>query len=365
MENGLEGINPGNPNPLCGSGIYKVLYGLFLSPPLALVIAFLLYYGVYKFAINSGNPKSLRNRLWYTFCVFLMFVAVGFTMATAKSIKQPLIIESSSCMHPNKNLFGLLVGIGTGLSIATPFHFLVLPSLLKSKKDLRFTLSMCSSKSKQSINQDDITLQRIDGDISIDTKVKIDDSVEEADEIKNVFRPLQVIVACFAALNHGGNDVGNCIGPLVTIWFMFKSPLNYSLDETAYQWLFWGGLGIALGLIMFGERVIMTMGTKITPMTPSLGFVVVLSASLVVMLCSLLGIPTSTTQCQVMALVGAGVARGTLDHSSLKRGLSTVDFRVFRNIGLSWICTIPFSMAISAGLYAALRTAIISAFGVV
>ena len=50
---------------------------------------------------------------------------------------------------------------------------------------------------------------------------------------------------------------------------------------------------------MFGERVITTMGSKLTAMTPSLGFVVVSSANLVVMVCSLLGIPTSTTQCQV------------------------------------------------------------------
>ena len=50
---------------------------------------------------------------------------------------------------------------------------------------------------------------------------------------------------------------------------------------------------------MFGERVITTMGSKITPMTPSLGFVVVISSNFVLMLCTLVGIPTSTTQCQV------------------------------------------------------------------
>ena len=58
---------------------------------------------------------------------------------------------------------------------------------------------------------------------------------------------------------------------------------------------------IQLGLIMFGERVITTMGSKITPMTPSLGFVVVISSNFVLMLCTLMGIPTSTTQCQVIS----------------------------------------------------------------
>ena len=94
---------------------------------------------------------------------------------------------------------------------------------------------------------------------------------------------------------------------------------------------------------------------KITPMTPSLGFVSVMSSTTIVMLCTLLGIPVSTTQCQVMALVGGGIARGWIDHGSFKSGLDTVDFKVFRNIGLSWICTIPFSGLLSACLYAAIR----------
>merc|ERR1712063_109410 len=104
----------------------------------------------------------------------------------------------------------------------------------------------------------------------------------------------------------------------------------------------WGGLGIGVGLLMFGKRVIMTMGTKITPMTPSLGFIVVVSASLVVMGCTFLGIPTSTTHCQVMALVGAGIARGWIEKKNFKGGLDTVDMKVFRNILLCWaVCSAP------------------------
>ena len=146
---------------------------------------------------------------------------------------------------------------------------------------------------------------------------------------------------------------------MVTIWYIYKKPLGDFDGEDSLVWMAWGGIGISLGLFMFGKRVIMTMGTKITPMTPSLGFVVVLSASLVVMFCSLLGIPTSTTHCQVMAVVGGGIARGVIDTNSLNGGLSTVDLKVFRNIGLSWICTIPCSMAISAALYAILRVSLI------
>ena len=47
---------------------------------------------------------------------------------------------------------------------------------------------------------------------------------DESQEIKNIFRPLQVLSACTAALAHGGNDVGNAIGPLVLIWLVFEVP---------------------------------------------------------------------------------------------------------------------------------------------
>ena len=50
------------------------------------------------------------------------------------------------------------------------------------------------------------------------------------------------------------------------------------------------------------------MGSRISRVTPSLGFTVVMTASIVVMVCSIAGIPTSTTHCQVMGVVGAGVA---------------------------------------------------------
>jgi len=216
--------------------------------------------------------------------------------------------------------------------------------------------------------KEELVMHRMDSDNNVTTvqmEVNGEKYYDEAPEIRNVFRPLQFIVACFAALNHGGNDVGNCIGPLVTIWFIYKSPLDFGSRDDSLIWMAWGGVGISLGLLAFGKRVIMTMGTKITPMTPSLGFVVVLSASFVVMTCSLFGIPTSTTHCQVMALMGSGIARGFVDTGSLKGGLSTVDLKVFRNIFLSWIITIPCSLAISAAFYSVLRVSLIGDFDTV
>ena len=142
----------------------------------------------------------------------------------------------------------------------------------------------------------------------------------------------------------------------------YQTPINYSTETPLYGILLWGGIGISLGLVCFGKRVIVTMGSKISRMTPSLGFTVVLTASIVVMLCSIAGIPTSTTHCQVMGVVGAGVAKGCVDTGSFKGGLQTIDFSLMRNIALSWIVTIPFALVLSSMLYAVARVLIIGAF---
>ena len=64
--------------------------------------------------------------------------------------------------------------------------------------------------------------------------------------------------------------------------------------------LTWGAIGICFGLVLYGKKVIETMGTKICDMTPSMGFAVVLTSSILVMIASITGLPASTTHCQVI-----------------------------------------------------------------
>ena len=63
MENGADGINVGNAEPWCASGIYKVIYGLFVSPFIALFWGLLVYFLIYKFAVSSGHPRDTRQVL--------------------------------------------------------------------------------------------------------------------------------------------------------------------------------------------------------------------------------------------------------------------------------------------------------------
>ena len=107
---------------------------------------------------------------------------------------------------------------------------------------------------------------------------------DEDDKIcRNMFVSLQYLAAISGSLGHGGNDVGNCIGPLVTVWLIYQRPVKWIEETSPWYILFYGGAGIAIGLWLFGRRVIKTIGTNLSSMSPSRGFVSDFAAAVIVL----------------------------------------------------------------------------------
>ena len=79
------------------------------------------------------------------------------------------------------------------------------------------------------------------------------------------------------------------------------------MDSNAYWILGMGGIGIALGLLVYGYKITNAIGTKLCKITPSRGVAIELSSALVIIAGSRLKIPLSTTHCQVGATVGVGL----------------------------------------------------------
>jgi PiT family inorganic phosphate transporter len=98
-----------------------------------------------------------------------------------------------------------------------------------------------------------------------------------------------------------------------------------------------GGLGIIIGLATWGYRVMETIGTKITELTPSRGFAAELAAATTIVLASRMGIPVSTTHILVGSVLGVGLARG----------IGALDLRVVGSILISWVATLPLAAALS------------------
>lgn len=92
----------------------------------------------------------------------------------------------------------------------------------------------------------------------------------------------------------------------------FKDPMDFKADSKYYFLLLYGSMGISLGLVLYGYRVITMMGSRVTQrMTSSMGFCVEWVAAVTVLIASIedIAIPVSTTHCQIGGVVGAGLVR--------------------------------------------------------
>ncbi len=149
--------------------------------------------------------------------------------------------------------------------------------------------------------------------------------------VEKIFGYLQILSASFVAFAHGANDVANSVGPLAGIVSVLKTGTVVNKSPVPLWVLALGGLGIVIGLATWGWRVIETVGKRITELTPSRGFSAEFSAAITIVFASKLGLPISTTHTLVGAVLGVGMARG----------FSALNFRVVRDIIISWAITIP------------------------
>ena len=133
-----------------------------------------------------------------------------------------------------------------------------------------------------------------------------------------------ILSACYVAYSLGANDVGNAIGPLLN-----KYP------ESGFYLAVLGGVALAVGAITYGRKVTETVGKTITPLDIPGAFAAQLSAGFGIHLFSMLGVPVSTTQSIVGAIIGVG----------LVRGIKTVSVRQIIRIVIGWVAT-PTSAAI-------------------
>ncbi|XP_060082875.1 sodium-dependent phosphate transporter 1-like isoform X1 [Ylistrum balloti] len=168
------------------------------------------------------------------------------------------------------------------------------------------------------------------------------EQLKDEPKTAKLFSFLQVLTAVFGSFAHGGNDVSNAIGPLVSIWIIGTQGNALQKAETPLWILIFGGAGISIGLWVWGRRVIQTMGEDLTKITPSSGFCIEVGSALTVLIASNIGIPISTTHCKVGSVVCVGRYRSK----------QNVDFKLFRNIVLAWCVTLPVAGGISAGIMA-------------
>lgn len=128
-----------------------------------------------------------------------------------------------------------------------------------------------------------------------------------------------IAVGCYAAYALGANNVGNAVAPFVAVGLV--SPAGGALL---------GGMAIAAGVLTYSLPVMMTVGKQITALDPISSLVAALGTAATTHLFTQLGIPVSTSQAVVGAVVGVG----------LTKGMMAVNRRMFWVIPLSWVLSI-------------------------
>jgi PiT family inorganic phosphate transporter len=128
-------------------------------------------------------------------------------------------------------------------------------------------------------------------------------------QIGALFRLPLIISTALLSFAHGANDVANAVGPLAAIVAAVETGTAGASVELPIWVLAIGALGIALGLALFGPRLIRTVGEQITKLNEIRGFCVALAAAATVLVASAMGLPVSSTHIAVGAVFGVGLLR--------------------------------------------------------
>ncbi len=272
------------------SKVIKVVASWVISPISGAIIAGAMYYFTERMIFGKKDPGKAVER-YSPFLIFMVFVVLFLS----------LIFKGMKNLHIEISFFKALL-------LSLPFA----------------------------------GLSGIIGRSLIKWRMKKHTSITKSYDIaQRFFAYLQIMTACYVAFAHGANDVANAVGPLATIFSVIKSKSVALKVEVPFWMLLIGGMAIGGGLLLFGKKVMETIGKEITHITPTRGFCAEFGAASTILVCSRLGLPVSTTHVLVGSVIGVG----------FMRGMGALDLRIIKNIAVSWVVTLPFTIIVSMILY--------------
>lgn len=135
----------------------------------------------------------------------------------------------------------------------------------------------------------------------------------ERESVNHLFTTPLIFAAALLSFAHGANDVANAVGPLAAINDALANGGGAATASIPFWVMGIGALGIAVGLALFGPKLIRTVGSEITHLDKTRAFCVALAAAITVIIASQLGLPVSSTHIAVGGVFGVGFLREYLD----------------------------------------------------
>ncbi len=280
-----------------------------ISPVMGGVIA-ALFLGIVNNRIIYREDKLAAARTWVPVLIGVM----GGVFATYMALK-----GLKSILH-----YGLAQSLLVGVVVAVPLTLLMRPVIRRQSQGM-------------------------------ENRVK---------SLKPLFAIPLVLSAALLSFAHGANDVANAVGPLAAIVHAVQDGASGDRVQIPYWVMITGAVGLSVGLMMFGPKLINIVGSEITRLNAMRAWCVALAAAVVVIIASWLGLPVSSTHIAIGGIFGVGFYREWYHEKILKenRDLSTlpVEERTRRKVVrrshmmtilAAWLITVPATAALSAALF--------------
>ena len=324
-------------------GVGGIVMSWFLSPIFSAILASTIY-GLTRSLVLRHSYDSKRLNFVYPILVGITLVINSFF----------IIYKGAKGLGLNKIEAGTAAGYsfligGTGGLLTLPFF-----SKIRRLVDRRF---YNREDRTADIEIQEITDNKDELNIKSSSQLtKVQDlhgKAEKFDErTEEVFKFLQVFTAICDSFSHGANDVANAVGPFAAIYLIHRENgdllKKLDMENDAYWILSMGGIGISIGLILYGKKIIHAIGEKLCKITPSRGTCIELGSALVIITGSRLKMPLSTTHCQVGATVGVGL----LENKSCNKKIEGVNWWILGKTAFGWVITCVV-VGVSTGLLVA------------
>lgn len=352
------GIVVAGPAAVNWSVLGRIVASWFISPLIAGTLAYLLFTSVQRLVLNSVDPARAAVRWSPLYAAAVLFMLTLVTVFKGlKNLRLHLSFRAAAA---------LATGVGlAAAAVCRAWAQRIQPALTREEReegmqpmvvvrglaDVIDRLARLRDQALGPLRDRLHELYETAAGLHVQARSgSVDDlSRSEMRFAERVFGALQVLTACAMAFAHGSNDVGNATGPFAAVVAIATAP-----DKTAALtaktgvplWVLCiGGLGISVGLATYGWRVMQTIGSKITDLTPTRGFAAEFAASTTIVVASRLGLPVSTTHTIVGGVMGVGFARG----------LASLNPKVLRDIGVAWLIEIPAAAVFTVLIFYVLR----------
>ncbi|RMH63722.1 MAG: anion permease [Calditrichaeota bacterium] len=321
-----------------GSIVASWVVSPLLSGTIAFAIFTMLRNLIYK------NPQPIRAAKKITpFIVFMVFLVLTLAMVFKGLKNLHLNLEFGEAL-----VVGLLVGLVAAFISVMLLKRINEEDIVETQKKQNPQKASVAKRVDKALNHLQKALNKVDDDAAqtrlntireellsfekdLELQVGIEKDSKEYKAVERIFVYLQILSAAFVAFAHGANDVANAVGPLAAVITILKSNTVVMKSAVPTWVLGLGGVGIIIGLATWGWRVMLTIGKKITELTPTRGFSAEFATAMTLVVATKLGLPVSTTHTLVGGVLGVGFARG----------IKALNLQVVSNIVISWLVTLP------------------------